>query len=58
MKYKQVELNNKEISNVEVMNRELEVFDVMAANRDKRVHAVARAGTWRWTIRIRRHSSR
>jgi glucose/arabinose dehydrogenase len=41
MKYKQVELGNKEISNLEVMSREMEVLDVMAANRDKRVQAVA-----------------
>jgi hypothetical protein len=41
LKYKQVELDNKEITNLEVMQREMEVLDVMAANRDKRVQAVA-----------------
>jgi glucose/arabinose dehydrogenase len=41
LKYKQPQLGGKEISNREVMAREMEVLDVMAANRDKRVQAVA-----------------
>lgn len=41
-KYKQVLLPNEPvISNLVVMQREMEVLDVMAANRDKRVQAVA-----------------
>jgi putative heme-binding domain-containing protein len=33
-------------SNADVMRREMEVFDVMTANRDKRVWAVAQGGDW------------
>jgi glucose/arabinose dehydrogenase len=42
LKYKQVLLPGQpEISNREVMQREMQVLDVMAENRDKRVQAVA-----------------